>query len=437
MKRYKQILILGWLLIITGTVHSSDLTLEQKLGKKLYTDLNLSLNRNQSCATCHSLSRLEVPTKTQSNRFVLRKQPAPGFVDPANVQNGSSVANGSESRAFGQLNPPSIGYAAFSPEFHWDGELFIGGQFWNGRSKNLVEQAQEPFLNPAEMAMPSKWSVIERLQEKRRYKRLFKLVYGIQLNRIDETDSDAVATAFESMAKAISRFESSRTFNRFNSKFDFEAAGKTQYNESEQRGADLFDGAAKCGECHITEGIEGEGSPALLTDFSYDNLGVPANPLIPGNPAADIGLPGNPNLELVRGEPTAVTDVQGRHKVMSLRNIALTAPYMHNGVFKTLAEVVHFYNTRDVLAECFQPADATNPGFGVTCWPKGEFHETRNTEELGNLGLSLQDEADIVAYLKTFTDNYPFWGNRRGKRDNSVPKGTPSPYAHYPVPEHQ
>jgi cytochrome c peroxidase len=115
---------------------------------------------------------------------------------------------------------------------------------------------------------------------------------------------------------------------------------------------------------------------------------------------------------------------------MSLRNIELTAPYMHNGVFKTLREVVHFYNTRDILPECKAPADATNPGFGSDCWSRGEFHDTRNTSELGNLGLTAQDEADIVAYLKTFTDNYPSWGNRHGRRDRNVPKGTPSPYAY-------
>ena len=115
-----------------------------------------------------------MPTITKSGSFKLRKHPAPGFVDPENVQHGTSVANGSLTRKFGSLNPPSVGYAAFSPQFHWDGELFIGGQFWNGHAKDLVDQAKMPFLNPVEMAMPTEWSVIERLREKRQYIRLFK-----------------------------------------------------------------------------------------------------------------------------------------------------------------------------------------------------------------------------------------------------------------------
>jgi cytochrome c peroxidase len=420
--------LLFFSILFFWSTFASALTVEQRLGKILFTDINLSIQRNQSCESCHSLSRLKVPTKTRSGSFKMMRQPVLGFVDPENVQHGTSVANGSLARKFGFLNPPSVGYASFSPKFHWDGELFIGGQFWNGRAKDLVEQAKGPFLNPVEMAMPTEWSVIERLQENRLYKWLFKRIYKIKLKKISEGDVK-VAEAFEAMAKAIAAFEKSRIFNRFDSKFDFEAAGITAYNESEQRGADLFDGDALCGECHTTEGINGDNSPALLTDFSYDNLGVPFNPQIPGNPEADTGLLGNPNLDSVRGEPSSIAEVEGRQKVMSLRNIELTAPYMHNGVFKTLEEVVHFYNTRDVLATCSEPSDITHPGFGKTCWPEGEFHSTRNVDELGNLELSEQDEADLVAYLKTFTDNYPKWGNSLGKRDRNVSRGTPSPFA--------
>ncbi|MBL4762360.1 MAG: methylamine utilization protein MauG, partial [Gammaproteobacteria bacterium] len=267
------------------------------------------------------------------------------------------------------------------------------------------------------------------------YVRKFNRLYGIDLRQIQAGDVE-VDTAFEAMAGAIAAFERSRLFNKFNSKFDYEAAGITAYNNAEQRGADLFDGAAQCGACHTTEGIAGDGSPALLTDFSYDNLGVPANHQIPDMPDSDPGLLGNPHLDVVRGEPSSIEEVEGRQKVMSLRNIALTPPYMHNGVFKTLEEVVHFYNTRDVLPECVAPADASHPGFAKTCWPKGEFHATRNVSELGALGLSGQDESDLVAYLKTFTDNYPKWGNRFGLSDSNVPPKTPSPFRHYPIPDH-
>jgi len=431
----KQFARLLGLLVVLGIQMTSSATAaphrgRQRLGERLYSDINLSLNRNQSCESCHSLARVEVPTEIASGRFKMAKQPALGRVDPSNVRDGTAVSNGSIARAFGGLNAPSAAYASFSPVFHWDEDerRFFGGQFWNGRASDLVEQAKGPFVNPLEMAMTSEWSVVERLQEDRHYRKLFRSVFGIDLRRLREGDP-GVSAAYHAMAEAIAAFETTRAFNRFDSKFDFEAVGITSYTATEQRGADLFDGVAQCSACHTTEGINGEGTPSLLTDFSYDNLGTPANPQLP-SPSIDPGLLGNPNLLNARGEPTPIEEVEGRHKVMSLRNIALTAPYMHNGVFKTLEEVVHFYNTRDALPECNDPSDATNPGFGSTCWPRGEFHETRNTSELGNLGLSAQDEADIVAYLKTFTDNYPFWGNRHGRRDRNVPKGTPSPFSH-------
>jgi cytochrome c peroxidase len=115
---------------------------------------------------------------------------------------------------------------------------------------------------------------------------------------------------------------------------------------------------------------------------------------------------------------------EGKQKVMTLRNIELTPPYMHNGVLKTLEQVVHFYNTRDTKPRVC--VDNNDPGFGIDCWPVSEFPNNINTEELGDLGLSVQDEADIVAYLKTFTDGYP------GTGDPNVPKGSEPGYLYLP-----
>ena len=142
------------------------LTDEQQLGKLLYEDKNLSLNRNQSCASCHSLKPVH-----QKNAF---SKLVPGFVDPENVKNGTPVSSGSIPGATGALNAPSVGYAAFSPLFHWDEAegLYVGGQFWNGRASNLTEQAKGPFLNPVEMAMPNEWSVVSRLKENKRLQKI-------------------------------------------------------------------------------------------------------------------------------------------------------------------------------------------------------------------------------------------------------------------------
>ena len=112
---------------------------------------------------------------------------------------------------------------------------------------------------------------------------------------------------------------------------------------------------------------------------------------------------------------------------MSLRNIALTPPYMHNGAFRTLEQVVHFYNTRDAKPRICM--DINDPGFGDDCWPEPEFGATMNVDELGNLGLTAEEEADLVAFMKTLTDNYPQWGE-----DPNVPPGTPSPFADVAFP---
>lgn len=395
------------------------LTYEQTLGKLLYKDNNLSVNRNQSCATCHSLRPL-----TDGGAA------APAFVDPSNVATGTPVSLGSIAFATGALNAPSVGYAAFSPGFHKDEQegLYVGGQFWNGRANDLVQQAKKPFLNPAEMAMPNEWAVVSRLKENPDYKRLFWQVYQVDLNTVphiktalfNEQTPESVKAIYHKMAVAIAEFEKSSAFNKFNSKFDYALAGKTQLSPVEKQGLVLFNDKAKCSACHISEaGADEKGrvTPPLFTDFTYDNIGLPRNVKIPGNPRPDLGLGGRPDIKT--RDPNG--DELGKHKVMSLRNIALTAPYGHNGVLATLEQVVHFYNTRDTLGTV---ADNQSPEFATTGWPAPEIGKNVNHDELGNLGLTANEEKAIVAFLKTLTDDYPEWG-----KDPLVPPGTPSPFA--------
>lgn len=404
------------------------LTPEQALGKKLYEDANLSLNRNQSCATCHSLA--PVPGTV----------PTPGFVDPANVTAGSPVSAGSLPGRHGTLNTPSAGYAGYSPAFHRDEkeQVYVGGQFWNGRAASLAEQAKGPFLNPVEMAMPSEWAVVTRLKADPDYVRRFAAVYRLDLNTIPARERapasapapQGVTLAYDRLAQAIAAFERSPVFNRFTSKFDYYLAGATTLSEQEREGLRLFeDEKSQCSACHpSTPGKTAGGRtlPPLFTDFTYDNLGLPRNVNIPGNPAPDPGLAGHPRLT---GTSQAAAE-RGKHKVMGLRNIAVTAPYGHNGAFRTLEEIVHFYNTRDTKPHVCR--DNNDPRFGKTCWPAPEIADNVNTEELGNLKLSAREEAALVAFLRTLTDGYPDWG-----RDPRVPPGTPSPYRDYlppPVP---
>jgi len=226
------------------------------------------------------------------------------------------------------------------------------------------------------------------------------------------------------MTKAIASFEKTRQFNKFNSKFDFYLAGVIELSAPEKAGLDLFNGKAQCALCHISEpGIAPDGTPfpPLFTDFTYDNIGVPRNTRIPGSPQPDRGLGARSDIAAI-----APGTELGKHKVMSLRNIAVTAPYAHNGVFATLEQVTHFYNTRDTLGSVTSDQSS---GFGVTGWPAPEVADNVNVDELGNLGLSSEEEAKVVAFLRTLTDDYPVWG-----KDPLVPKGTASPFANTPFP---
>lgn len=160
--------------------------------------------------------------------------------------------------------------------------------------------------------------------------------------------------------------------------------------------------------------------PPLFTDFTYDNIGLPRNVKIPNNPEPDLGLGGR--YDIAQADPEGLET--GKHKVMSLRNIALTPPYGHNGVLATLEQVVHFYNTRDTLG---MVADNKSLSFGKTGWPEPEVAENVNHDELGNLGLTAEEEKAVVAFLKTLTDDYQRWGH-----DKNVPPGSSSPFKIFP-----
>lgn len=410
-------------LISFSSQAAESLNHEQKLGEHLFKDVNLSLNRNQSCVTCHSLN----PANGGA--------PAPGFVDPDNVNNGTAVSAGSIANVRGALNAPSLGYAAFSPDFYRNKKegLYMGGQFWNGRARGLKEQAREPFLNPREMAMPDISAVVERIKEEGEYHQLFWNAYKVNLEdtkwgSFPDTGKKPAddKKIFALAARAIAEFEKTTVFNRFNSKFDYVLAGKTTFTAKEEEGLQLFNGKAQCSACHISEAtpFKSEGThnkkgkimPPLFTDFTYDNIGLPRNAAIPDDP--DRGLGGR--ADIAAKDPDG--NELGKHKVMTLRNIALTPPYGHNGVLVSLKQVVHFYNTRDTLGVlCTDNADTIN--FGITGWPLPEIQQNVNVDELGDLKLTSEEEDAIVAFMETLTDDYPIWGN-----DPNVPMNSPPPF---------
>lgn len=331
---------------------SSALTPTEQLGKNIFFDTNLSEPAGQACSSCHD--------------------PAFGFADP---DQNMPVSEGVIPGRFGGRNSPPAAYASFSPLFTLSGGV-QGGQFWDGRAKDLAAQARGPFLNPVEMNNTSKRQVLEKI---------LASVYASQFTQacgtVNLNSTTSVDTAYVCMSQTIAAFESTSELNKFSSKFDAYMAGTAILTAQEELGRQLFGGRGKCAHCHDDNGSRNV--PALFTDFKYHNIGIPKNPEFPiSNNPVDLGLGGPTG-----GHPNDAGD-KGKFKTSHLRNIAKTGPYMHNGVFKSLKEVVHFYNTRDL------------PGV----WPAPEYPATVSGNFLGDLGLTDAEEDALVAFMMTFTD---------------------------------
>lgn len=330
------------------------------LGRQLFFDKNLSNPIGQSCGSCHSASV--------------------GFSDTLHGVTSPGVVHG----LFGNRNSPTVSYAVFTPSFHYEDadSVYAGGLFLDGRVNSLQEQAMKPFLNKLEMNNTDAAMVVTKLKQASYYP-LFKKIYGE-----GSTDQD-----YANIADAIANFESSSDVSPFTSKFDYYLKGKVQLSAEETLGLQLFNDPLKgnCAACHISE-PDPESGKVLFTDFTYDNIGVPKNP---ANPFYTIPVAFNPDgataLDYGLGGILKNPDYFGHFKVSSLRNVAVTAPYFHNGIFNTLEEVVHFYNKRDVVP-----------------FPAAEFPTTVNRSELGNLRLTDAEEKAIVAFMKTLTDGYKF-----------------------------
>ncbi len=241
---------------VAGIVGAQDaLTPGQTLGKSIFFDQNLSINSNQSCASCHD--------------------PAAGWTGPHSAINAhGTVYEGSIPGHFGNRKPPAAAYATFSPIFHLDKKGdFVGGNFWDGRATGerlgspAADQAQGPFLNPLEQALPTATDVVNRVCGSS-YGDLFKEVWGSSI--CAEPNG---ATAYDAIALSIAAYEASPEVNAFTSKYDLSYAGKVKLTKQEQTGYALFRGKGQCHRCHISNG-----QSALFTDYTFDNLGLPRNP---------------------------------------------------------------------------------------------------------------------------------------------------------------
>ena len=371
-----------------------------RLGKVIFFDPNLSKPVGQSCASCHD--------------------PAAGFADP---DPNLPVSTGAIPSRVGNRNAQTISYAMFSPPLHFDPTMrpgimegmYKGGLFWDGRADTLEIQARQPFLNVLEMHNPNTRTVVLSVRSAE-YAGFFGQVFGPEV-LASPLSPAGVDAAFDCVAQALATYMRSPEVSPFTSKYDSWKAGNAVLSEEELSGYQLFTGKALCFRCH---------AEPIFTNFGHQNLGTPRNP---DNPFYQLPPPLNPDgmnyidrglgdLLRGRGEEQAARE-DGKFKIPSLRNCAVTPPYVHNGVHETLHDVVRFNNTRD------EP---------WASWPAPEVpanvhrHMPPMAGTFGRLGLTDSEVDDIVAFLQTLTDGYftPVEGNRypvadAGVDQNSVP----------------
>ncbi|WP_323596837.1 cytochrome-c peroxidase [Aliarcobacter butzleri] len=358
------------LFFIVGLMFSALMAEDMKkedLGRILFFDVNLSKNRTQSCATCHN--------------------PNAGFVDDRDNGVKKMASLGDDGKSLGDRQAPTASYAKFSPVFHFDekAKKYVGGQFWDGREATLEGQAGGPPLNPIEMGMSDKKAVVDRLKENTLYVDSFKKIFGADIFKNDDK-------AYEVMTIAIASFERTDEFSPFDSKYDRYLKGEYDLTPLEDLGKSIFfsNNNNSCANCHVLKGEDKEGE--TFTNYQYHNIGTPANNELRaknGVKAIDEGLLANSN----------VSDVaqKGKHKVPTLRNVAVTGPYMHNGVFKDLKTVVEFYDKYNNKDRNIDP-ETNKP------WDEPEVKDNISLQELKANKLTDRKVEALVAFMKLLTD---------------------------------
>ncbi len=318
-----------------------------KLGDKLFHDKRLSSTGQVNCATCHDAKK----TFTDS---------------PLRVSQGVNKLKGTR-------NAPTVVNAAY---FH--------KLFWDGREPSLEEQSKDPMVNPVEMGLPNHQPVLKLIRTDPEYAKAFKAVFGKSGDQLTMVEVE----------KAIASFE--RTIVAGDSPFDHYYFGgdKKAMTPAQIRGFQVFMGQGRCVSCHTVEQDQ-----ALFTDNRFHNIGIGINqmqkdvPRLAGEFLKAKGQGGNVDKAVLSNPKTsnlgrfAVTDAlddMGSFKTSTLRNIAMTAPYMHDGSLKTLKEVVVHYNNGGV----------TKKGDRVNDFLSGGIRP---------LNLSERQISDLVAFMGALT----------------------------------
>ena len=369
---------------LSVNIDEMSLAPRERLGLRLFFDTRLSEPAGQACASCHDRAR--------------------AFTGNNNTAIG--VALGSRPGTFGTRDTPTAMYLATAPRFGYiikDGKRVpAGGLFWDGRADTLEDQAKGPFFNPLEMNNPDTPALIAKIATGP-YAAEFRKVWGAGI--FDKPDA-----ALEAVAASIAAFERTRVFQPFTSKFDHVARRQAKFTEQEQRGLGLFTIRQKgnCASCHSVDEASRDPTKSLFTDFTYHALGTPRSTRIPKNADAsfhDLGL--CERIPMSGAKPVKDAAECGLFKTPTLRNIALTAPYMHNGFFDNLRNAVAYYATRDTDPQKWFPDGRKFNDLPAQHHANVDV-DTPPYQRRPRQRAQLNDEEidDIVAFLHTLTDGY-------------------------------
>lgn len=340
---------------------------QASLGRALFFDTRLSEPPGQSCASCHD--------------------PRWAFTTPRERMQ-AGIAPGAAPGRFSARNAPTLMYAALVPPPRYDAArgTLVGGLLHDQRAESLEAQAAHPLFNPLEMANPSPQALAAKLRT---------APYAAEFTRAFGAGAlDDPARLIALATQALAAFQRTAEFMPFSSKYDAVSAGLARFTESEARGLEVFRDPARgdCVQCHAIG--QGPGGRSLFTDFSGHNLGLPRNAASPfyrmppglnplGERFVDRGVGADPRYPAL----------EGRFRVPTLRNVAITSPYMHHGGFASLGEVVRFYATA-----CLQG----NP----TGWAPPELAVGRDCRRFARPALGPRDSADLVAFMYALTDGW-------------------------------
>ena len=388
-----------------------------QLGRLVFFDAGLSSSEKLSCASCHSpqhayaapndlpamlggpdLSRQGV--RAVPSLMYLEYQPA-FSIGPDN----EAIENVNLAQlAASSLDAPRVQKTADQASQSAGNMVPQGGLFWDGRADTLMHQAMLPLLDPREMDGGSIATVGEKLHKAPYADRMLQLFGASVFNNPGFAVSEALF--------AVARYQiEDGSFHPYTSKFDYWLEGKARFTPSELRGYTLFNDKAKanCAGCHADQPGR-DGVPPLFTDHQYEALAVPRNSALVVNqdPAYfDLGICGP-----YRTDMSAETQYCGMFTTPTLRNVTTRRVFFHNGMYRTLQEVMDFYNFRDIEPQRVYPrnADGTVRKYDDVpggYWSNVDVADPPFDRRAGDKpAMTPEDEADIIAFLGTLNDGY-------------------------------